>query len=51
MKSPIFEAHGRSSIRSEGSIIVTEVEGPWNIESMLLWGQQFETFAIELCKN
>lgn len=51
MKSPIFEAHGRSSIRSEGSIIVTEVEGPWNIESMLLWGQQFETFAMDLCKT
>ena len=50
MNSHFFKAHGSSSIRTEGSMIVTEVEGPWNIETMLRWGQEFETFAIELCK-
>ncbi len=51
MNHPIFKPHGISSVRTQGQLIISEVWGPWNIEKIMQWGQEYERFALELCKN
>lgn len=46
--APLFPSHGKYSIYRDGSILVTEVVGPWNIELVQEWAKAAIPFCIEM---
>ena len=49
MHKSIFVPHGEFQIRTEGQVIISEIQGPWNVEMMRAWGQSFGPVAQALC--
>lgn len=41
----MFQPHGRFQVSSEGPILISEFDGPWNLELGLLWMQAIDPVA------
>ena len=46
-----FRMHGSFSNRCEGSQLISEVEGPWNVELVSNWSRDCYTHASELSSS
>jgi hypothetical protein len=51
MSHALFLPHGSFSIRTQGQIIISDMHGPWNIETLESWGRSFAEVAQPLCVN
>ena len=43
-----FPPHGKFRIYREGRILVTEVQGPWNVELVRQWGAAVRPYSLQL---
>ncbi|OYT93295.1 MAG: hypothetical protein CFE43_03340 [Burkholderiales bacterium PBB3] len=39
MHKSIFVPHGQFHIRTQGQVVISEIQGPWNLEMMSAWGK------------
>jgi hypothetical protein len=46
-----FRMHGSFSNRCEGALLISEVEGPWNIELVTNWSKDCYAHALDLSRS
>lgn len=44
----LFQAHGNFLLYRDGSILVTEVIGPWNVELIKAWAKAAIPYSLEM---
>jgi hypothetical protein len=44
----VFAPHGQFSLHRDGSILVTTLRGPWNIELVQLWAKAALPYSVEM---